>query len=304
VTSPETIAEFEDMPHVEGVAHRFVEANGTRFHVAEAGDGDPVVLIHGWPQHWYEWRHLIPPLAERYRAIAIDLPGCGWSGLPANGYDVEATSANIVALLDALALDNTRLVGHDWGGFFGFRVCQQHPDRIRRYLALNTLPPFTPVTGRGVSQLWRFWYQWVLATPGLGPFVAGPGSSLGTRNPVMRWIGVRPKAFDKAELKAFLDRSRRPEATEATSRYYRTLVTRDTPRALRGEFAGRRLRTPTLLVIGTRDRVMREAFARELHRVCDDLRVELVPGVDHFIADEAPELVRKHALAFLAEYER
>jgi pimeloyl-ACP methyl ester carboxylesterase len=292
----------QEMPHVEGVEHRFVDANGMRFHVAEAGDGEPVTLLHGWPQHWYEWRHLIPTLAQRYRVIAPDLPGCGWSDPPANGYDLEATSANIVALLDALDLDSTRLVGHDWGGFFGFYICQQHPERVRRYLALNTLPPFAPVTGRGVAQIWRFWYQWVLATPGLGPLVAGPGSSLGTLNPVMRWIGVRPKAFDKQELKAFLDRARRPEATQATSRYYRALVTHDTPRMLRGRYRGERLRTPTLLLIGTRDRVMRATFARELHRVCDDLRIELVPDVDHFIADEVPELVEKHALAFMAEY--
>src|SRR5919106_1697015 len=82
-------AELAGMPEVPGVEHRFVEANGLRMHVAEAGDGDPVVMLHGWPQHWYEWRHLIPPLAAQYRVICPDLRGLGWTDAPPRGYEKE-----------------------------------------------------------------------------------------------------------------------------------------------------------------------------------------------------------------------
>ena len=78
----ESRAEIAGMPHVEGVEHRFVDVNGLRMHVAEAGEGEPLVMLHGWPQHWYEWRHLIRPLAETRRVICPDLRGLGWTDAP------------------------------------------------------------------------------------------------------------------------------------------------------------------------------------------------------------------------------
>src|SRR5687767_14115632 len=76
-------------PEVQGVSHRFVDAGGLHMHVAEAGEGEPVVLLHGWPQHWYEWRRQIPALAQHYRVICPDLRGFGWTDAPASGYEKE-----------------------------------------------------------------------------------------------------------------------------------------------------------------------------------------------------------------------
>ena len=78
-------SESRPFPEVEGVQHRFIEAGGLRMHVAEAGQGDPLVLLHGWPQHWYEWRHQIPVLSQHYRVICPDLRGLGWSDAPPRG---------------------------------------------------------------------------------------------------------------------------------------------------------------------------------------------------------------------------
>lgn len=105
-----------ELPHVEGVEHRFVEARGLRFHVALAGDGDPLVMLHGWPQHWFEWRNLIPSLARRHRVICPHLRGLGWSDAPPAGYEKEELATDALTVLDALELDTVQLVGHDWGG--------------------------------------------------------------------------------------------------------------------------------------------------------------------------------------------
>ena len=111
------------LPELPGVEHRFVDAGGVRLHVAEAGDGEPVVLLHGWPEHWWTWRHLIPGLAERYRVICPDLRGFGWSDAPRRGYEKEQFAADVAELLDSLDLHDVRLVGHDWGGVAGFILC-------------------------------------------------------------------------------------------------------------------------------------------------------------------------------------
>ena len=85
------------------------------------------MLLHGWPQHWYEWRHQIPVLAEHYRVICPDLRGFGWSDAPPGGYDKETLAADVVNLLDALGLDRVKLIGHDWGGWVGFLLCIDPP---------------------------------------------------------------------------------------------------------------------------------------------------------------------------------
>ena len=93
----------DEFPQVPGVEHRYVDAGGLRMHVAEAGEGEPVLALHGWPQHWYLWREVIPRLAPHARVIAPDLRGFGWSGVPAGGYDKETMAR------DVLTLDRARL---------------------------------------------------------------------------------------------------------------------------------------------------------------------------------------------------
>src|SRR5262245_60995746 len=117
------------LPELPGVAHRFADLRGVRVHYAEAGSGDPLVLQHGWPQHWWAWREVIGPLAERYRVICPDLRGCGWSSAPARGYDKATLAEDLLALLDALGLERVRLIGHDWGAFAGYLACIRRPER-------------------------------------------------------------------------------------------------------------------------------------------------------------------------------
>src|SRR5918999_5304513 len=125
------------MPQLEGVEHRFIDVDGLRMHVAEAGEGEPVLMLHGWPQHWWEWRAVIPRLADRYRLICPDLRGHGWTDAPREGYEKERLATDVLGLLDALELERVRLVGHDWGGWVGFLLCFRAPQRIDRFLALN-----------------------------------------------------------------------------------------------------------------------------------------------------------------------
>jgi|SRR5215212_3773769 pimeloyl-ACP methyl ester carboxylesterase len=86
------------LPQLEGVDHHFLELPGLRMHVAEAGSGIPVLLLHGFPQHWWEWRKVIPALAEQFRVICPDLRGAGWTAAPRRGYTRDRLLADVVAL--------------------------------------------------------------------------------------------------------------------------------------------------------------------------------------------------------------
>jgi pimeloyl-ACP methyl ester carboxylesterase len=284
-----------ELPEVEGVEHRFVEVRGLRTHVAEAGEGEPVVMLHGWPQHWYEWRDLIPSLSRRYRVICPDLRGLGWTDAPPDGYEKEELASDVLALLDALEVGRVRLVGHDWGGWIGFLLCLREPDRFERHLALNILPPFLPLEARGFLSLWRFWYQWVIAAPGLGEWAV---RQVAAGNPVFRWVGAGAETWSEAERESFLGQFREPARARASVQYYRSFQLRELVPLVRGRYRRRRLRTPTRVVFGTDDRTMNPRGLEAARRGAEDLTVELVPGVGHFIAEERPDLVLDRALEF------
>src|SRR5689334_8183755 len=110
---------MRDFPPVEGVTHRFVDAGGVKLHVAEAGDpaAPPVLLIHGWPNHWWMWRKVMLGLADEYRVLAVDTRGAGWSEVTRGGYDKPQMADDILALLDAEGIESVRMAGHDWGGW-------------------------------------------------------------------------------------------------------------------------------------------------------------------------------------------
>jgi pimeloyl-ACP methyl ester carboxylesterase len=285
-------------PAVDGVRHRWVEARGLRFHVAEAGEGDDVVLcLHGWPQHWYEWRDLMPRLAAAgYRAIAIDLRGFGWSDAPRDGYEKENLATDILAVLDALDLERVKLVGHDWGGWIGFLLCLRAPERFSRYLSLNILTPW-PNLRAFVPQLWRFWYQLVIAAPVLGYQAHRSGQFV--PKVLVGGSTVRDN-WDEATLRSFGDNLAEPDRARACVQMYRVFQLHESPAILRGRYAHDRLTVPTRLLFGTYDTALRPELLVGYQHHADDMQVELVPGCGHFIADEKPDLVAARALEFFA----
>lgn len=121
--------------------HRFVESNGIRMHVVTAGppEGEPVVLLHGFPETWYEWRHTIAALEDRYRLIVPDTRGFGESDKPAGLYDRAMLAADIVGVLDALEVEQAAVVGHDWGGIIAFKLAIDWPERTTKLALMDTL---------------------------------------------------------------------------------------------------------------------------------------------------------------------
>jgi pimeloyl-ACP methyl ester carboxylesterase len=286
-----------DPPHVDGVSHRRVRARGLDFHVAEAGSGEDVVLcLHGWPQHWYEWRHLMPALADRHRVLAMDLRGFGWSDAPREGYEKENLADDVLAVLDALGIDRVKLVGHDWGGWIGFLLCLKAPERFERYLALNILTPWTE-TRRMLPQAWRFWYQWMILAPGIGHRLHRGGRFVPR---VLVGASVVKDAWDEAALESFAGNLAEPERARAGVQMYRVFNLREVPALSRGRYAGAHLTVPTQMLFGTGDSVLRPEMLAGYERHAEAMEVELVDGCGHFIADEMPDLVAERARQFLA----
>jgi pimeloyl-ACP methyl ester carboxylesterase len=286
-----------EIPHVDGVRHRRVEARGIEFHVAEAGAGDDVVLcLHGWPQHWYLWRHLLPALADRHRVLALDLRGFGWSDAPDAGYEKEEMAHDVLVVLDALGIERVKLVGHDWGGWIGFLLCLKAPQRFERFLALNILPPWIDARST-LPNAWRFAYQLMVAAPVLG-YELHRRRKLVPR--VLHAASTVRDAWDKATVNAFADNLAEPARARAAVQLYRVFQLKEVGPLLRGRYADQRLTVPTRLLFGIDDAVLRPGLLPSYEEHADEMAVELVQNCGHFIADERPELVAARARDFFA----
>jgi pimeloyl-ACP methyl ester carboxylesterase len=279
------------LPELGGVTHRTVVARGLRFHLAEAGDGPPVLLLHGWPQHWWTWRRVVAPLAPHARLLMLDLRGLGWSDAPPDGYDKKTMAGDVLAVLDALELERARLVGHDWGGWIGFLTALAEPGRIERMLALSIPPPFGRPSPRALAQVWRLGYQLALAAPAAGERLVASEELI--RRMLVGGAVVRG-TFTEADVKLFAGVLAEPARARASVALYRTFLLQEALRT-----GGGHLRVPTLLLSGDRDPVVRPVMLAGRERQADDLTVEIVPRCGHFLPEERPELVAKRARSFL-----
>ena len=283
---------MSEPPHLPGVEHTYVEVPGVRVHVATAGpaDGPPVVLLHGWPQHWWCWRGVIGPLAAAgHRVYAPDLRGSGWSSVPSRGYDKEQLATDLLALLDALGVDGpVGLAGHDWGGWTAQLTALREPARVRKLAVLN-IPPVWGDPRSSLPHAWRFTYAFVNATPFVGPFLQ--------RTPLMEraLMGVPP-----ADRPVFAERFKDPGRARAGSLLYRTLILREVAAIAAGRYDGQRLTMPTLALYGDADPVVRPSMIERLAEHGDDVTLEPVPGVGHFVIDERPELVAARLVDWFA----
>ena len=279
-----------DLPQLDGVTHRTVPARGLRFHVAEAGaaGGETVVLVHGWPQHWWMWRRVVPLLAPHARLVMVDLRGFGWTDAPPGAYDKQTLADDLLAVLVALGLDRVCLMAHDWGAWSGFLACLAEPRRFGAFLALGSPRPGGRPSARQLLEVWRFAYQVAIASPVLGPRLVGDARFV---ERVIMGGAVQRGAWMPDDLRAFTAVLAEPARARASVSLYRTFLTREVARAPHGQ----RLRVPTRIMLGARDPAIPVVLLDGAEDDADDVRVEIVPECGHFVAEEHPALVAQRA---------
>ncbi|HTX31808.1 MAG TPA: alpha/beta hydrolase [Solirubrobacteraceae bacterium] len=266
-------------PDLAGVQHEYLDAGGLRLHVALAGPANapPVMLVHGWPQNWWEWRHLIPLLAEDHRLIVPDLRGFGWSDAPEWGYEKEQLATDLLALLDALDIERVTWIGHDWGAWIGMLAALRAPHRLTRALIMSVPHLWLPPHPR---QLALLGYQGPISLPFIGPWAAE------RMVPRILQAGRGGDRLPVADVELFAANIP-PRVTVAM---YRTFLTREVLPIARGRYETAQLQVPTTVMYGDQDLVTRGLRAGP-DPGQPQLRVEAVPGVAHWIPEQRPRVV-------------
>lgn len=221
---------------------RRIPVRGLTLSVAEAGpeDGPLTVLLHGFPETWWGWRHQIGPLAAAgLRVVAPDQRGYGLSSRPEGiaAYHLDRLADDVTGLADALGHDRFRLVGHDWGGLVAWWVAARHPDRLERLAILNAPHPdvFGAYARRHPTQALRSVYVGLFQLPGLPEALLRVGDCAALRRALTN--SSRPGAFSPHDLDLYAAAWRRPGAITAMLNWYRALRLR---RGRRRDRSGRR----------------------------------------------------------------
>jgi pimeloyl-ACP methyl ester carboxylesterase len=299
-------------------------ANGVRLHYVEAGDPDDplVLLLHGFPEFWYAWRHQLPALAEAgYHVIAPDLRGYNTSEKPpgVGAYRLTRLVDDVISLIEEFTeragsegSDEAQLpllVGHDWGGAIAWEVAIRHPEAIERLAILNAPHPerFQRELG-SASQLRKSWYMFFFQLPGV-PERAIRAGNYRVLDRLLREDPVDPDAFDSVDIERYTEALSKPGALTAAINYYRALARENPIGTLRRALVGRsgrppayrRVQVPTLLIWGEQDSALSVSLTEGLDGWVENLRVERLPEASHWVQADAPEIVNDLLVDFLAE---
>ena len=276
------------------IEHHHARLSQIAMHYVSAGTGDAVVLVHGWPSTWYEWRHVIPLIGAGHRVIAPDLRGLGDSSRPLDGYDKKTLAADLWELLSGtLGLTRWHLVGHDWGGPTAFALAAAHPEAIR---TLTILDVTLPGIGPDISQGGKRWHHAFHMTPDLPEALVA-----GRERAYLTWFyesfSWQRGAFGPADIDEYLRTYTQPGALRAGFAFYRNIPQDKADNHALLE-SGLRLKMPVLAIGGGRAEARGRGTepAESLKVVADNVTGAVIADCGHFIPEEKPAELAKFLL--------
>jgi pimeloyl-ACP methyl ester carboxylesterase len=281
------------------LAHRYADLGDVQLHYVEAGEGSLVLLLHGFPQFWYQWRHQIPALVEAgFRVVAPDMRGYNLSDKPhgVRAYRVELLARDVERLILACGEGTADVVGHDWGAIAAWIAAMRHPDRVGRLAILNVPHPARFLDGLlSPMQLLRSSYMFFFQIPRLPEEVIRAGDFALLRSALGR-DPIRPEALTAEDIERYIEAIARPGALTATINYYRALLRY--PAGTRALL--QRVEAPVLVIWGERDRFLSRRLAEPPRLWVPNLvRVKRLPDASHWVAEDRPLEVNTLLLDFL-----
>ena len=276
--------------------HEYITTNGVKLHYVTQGNGALMLMLHGFPEFWYSWRHRIPAFAPDYQVEALDLRGYNDSDKPKaqSAYVMDEFIKDIEGVITGLGYDKCILVGHDWGGAIAWHFAYSRPQMVEKLIVLNIPHPAKMAEGlRTPQQLLRSWYMFLFQLPEI-PEALIQASDYQLIETMITAGVIDKSAFTKADIEAYKNAVAKWGALTAMLNYYRNIPQQ---RMLNTDWSI--LEVPTLMIWGESDVALGKELTNNTEAYVRNLQVKYIPNCSHWVQQEQPQLVNRYMREFL-----
>ncbi|MEH2390146.1 MAG: alpha/beta hydrolase [Nostoc sp.] len=276
--------------------HDYITTNGVTLHYVTQGEGPLMLMLHGFPEFWYSWRHQIPEFAQDFKVVALDLRGYNDSDKPTeqSAYVMDEFIQDVEGVIKALGYQKCVLVGHDWGGAIAWNFVYAHPEMVEQLIILNLPHPAKFAQGlRTPQQLLRSYYMFIFQLPWL-PELLLQSSDYQAIETAFKGTAANKSAFTKADIDAYKDAAAKRGALTAMLNYYRNIFQQ---RMLNPNWGI--LKVPTLMIWGENDTALGKELTYDTAAYVKDFQIKYIPNCGHWVQQEQPELVNQYMREFL-----
>lgn len=278
--------------------HDYIISNGLKLHYVTQGEGPLMLMLHGFPEFWYSWRHQIPEFAKDFKVVALDLRGYNDSDKPKeqSAYVMSEFIKDVAGVIKGLGYDRCVLVGHDWGGAIAWNFAYAHPEMVERLIILNLPHPAKFAAGlRTPQQLLRSFYIFLFQLPWLPESLIQAGDYQAIET-AFTGMAVDKSAFTRADLEAYKDAAAKRGALTAMLNYYRNILEQ---RIMDQNWGV--LGVPTLMIWGEKDTALGKELSYGTATYVSNFQIRYIPDCSHWVQQEKPQLVNQYMREFLAK---
>lgn len=277
--------------------HNFISTNGINLHYVSQGSGKLMLMLHGFPEFWYSWRHQIQEFASDYHTVALDLRGYNDSDKPASpsAYQMSEFIQDLKGVITGLGYEDCILVAHDWGGAIAWNFAYAYPEMVEKLIVLNIPHPAKFAQGlRTPQQLLKSWYILAFQIPFL-PELLFQLNDYQAIKEAFSGMAIDKTAFSEEDLNAYRDAAAKPGALTAMINYYRGIF----PLLFNSEPEWPILEIPTLTIWGEADTALGKELTYGTEAYVRDWQIKYIPNCSHWVQQEQPALVNSYIWEFL-----
>jgi pimeloyl-ACP methyl ester carboxylesterase len=275
--------------------HEYITINGIKLHYVTQGTGPLMLMLHGFPEFWYSWRHQISEFSSSYKVVALDLRGYNKSDKPPqqSAYIMSEFIKDLEGVIKGLGYDRCVLVGHDWGGMIAWHFAYAHPEMVEKLIVLNIPHPAKFAEGlRTPQQLMRSSYVFFFQLPVLPELLLQLSDYQAIEN-AFKGMAVNKSAFSPEDIEAYKNAASRRGALTAMLNYYRNAFSNI------GKQNWGILQVPTLMIWGEEDKALGKELTYGTQEYVKDFQIRYIPNCSHWVQQEEPALVNKYMREFL-----
>lgn len=284
------------------IQHQWRTVNGVNLHLATAGSGPLIILLHGFPEFWFSWRHQIPVLAEHYTVVAPDMRGYNKSDKPSRvaDYEIQQLVEDVVQLVRSFGAERAIFVGHDWGGLVAWEVAFRYPQLVEKLIILNVPHPrlFLQHLITNPRQLRRSSYVFFFQLPYL-PEALFKANDYAAIEQTFRRTPVHRERFSDEVIEQYKHAARRADGLSGGINYYRAAARRGLRKATQPNLV---VEKPTLVIWGEQDVALGKELNNNLEHYVPLLTLHYIPDAGHWVQQERPDLVNQYMLSFLGHH--